>query len=133
MTMRFVKITQTSLDRDAYEIVAIASVCETLAEIAAQPFDCSQICTFLTLGNTICCRRERVIGHEKGAFTGAVNKTAGRLEPSDKGTLFLDEIGDLPLALQPKLLRVLQNQESGSVLQCYDTTQNSNDSVACTR
>ena len=52
-----------------------------------------------------------LFGHEKGAFTGAVNKYAGRLELADKGTLLLDEVGDLPIAIQPKLLRVLQNKE----------------------
>jgi formate hydrogenlyase transcriptional activator len=52
-----------------------------------------------------------LFGYEKGAFTGAVGKKLGRLELADKGTLFLDEIGEIPLALQPKLLRVLQDQE----------------------
>jgi formate hydrogenlyase transcriptional activator len=52
-----------------------------------------------------------LFGHEKGAFTGAVAQKIGRFEIADTGTLFLDEIGDLPLALQPKLLRVLQEQE----------------------
>ena len=52
-----------------------------------------------------------LFGNEKGAFTGAVNKKVGRLELADKGTIFLDEIGDISLALQPKLLRVLQDQE----------------------
>jgi len=52
-----------------------------------------------------------LFGHEKGAFTGAVAQKAGRFEMADTGTLFLDEIGDIPLALQPKLLRVLQEQE----------------------
>ena len=52
-----------------------------------------------------------LFGHEKGAFTGAVAQKIGRFEMADNGTLFLDEIGDLPLALQPKLLRVLQEQE----------------------
>ena len=52
-----------------------------------------------------------LFGHEKGAFTGAINQGIGRFEMADTGTLFLDEIGDIPLALQPKLLRVLQEQE----------------------
>jgi formate hydrogenlyase transcriptional activator len=52
-----------------------------------------------------------LFGHEKGAFTGAVNQKLGRLELADKGTLLLDEIGEIPLELQPKLLRVLQDQE----------------------
>jgi formate hydrogenlyase transcriptional activator len=52
-----------------------------------------------------------LFGHEKGAFTGAVAQKIGRFEMADAGTLFLDEIGDLPLATQPKLLRVLQEQE----------------------
>jgi DNA-binding NtrC family response regulator len=52
-----------------------------------------------------------LFGHEKGAFTGAVAQRVGRFELADGGTLFLDEIGDLPLELQPKMLRVLQEQE----------------------
>src|SRR6478736_1860369 len=52
-----------------------------------------------------------LFGHEKGAFTGAVAQKIGRFEMADTGTLFLDEVGDLPLALQPKLLRVLQEQQ----------------------
>jgi len=52
-----------------------------------------------------------LFGHEKGAFTGAIAQKIGRLELADKGTLFLDEIGDLPLELQPKILRALQEKE----------------------
>ncbi len=68
-----------------------------------------------------------LFGHEKGAFTGAIAQKIGRFELADKGTLFLDEVGDIPPALQPKLLRVLQEQEferlgchlCGSVVQTF--------------
>src|SRR5438094_1671861 len=52
-----------------------------------------------------------LFGHEKGAFTGAITQKTGRMELADQGTLFLDEVGDIPIEIQPKLLRALQERE----------------------
>lgn len=52
-----------------------------------------------------------LFGHEKGAFTGAINKRIGRIEAADQGTLFLDEIGDIPLSMQAKLLKTIENKK----------------------
>jgi formate hydrogenlyase transcriptional activator len=52
-----------------------------------------------------------MFGHERGAFTGAISQKIGRLELADQGTLFLDEVGDIPIEIQPKLLRALQERE----------------------
>src|SRR5439155_961107 len=58
----------------------------------------------------ISSRKSELFGHEKGAFTGAVRQKPGRFEDADHGTLFLDEIGELPLALQVKLLQVIEEK-----------------------
>ena len=69
-------------------------------------------------GNPGDVARKRAFRSRKGAFTGAVKQTIGRIESADGGTLFLDEIGDVPLPMQVKLLRFLQNQWlSGSAAQ----------------
>lgn len=60
-----------------------------------------------------------LFGHERGAFTGAVAQTMGRFQAADRGTLFLDEIGDLPLELQPKLLRALQEKQFERLGGCH--------------
>lgn len=84
----------------------IARAIHHMSERKAQTFiklNCAAIPTGLL--------ESELFGHEKGAFTGAISQKVGRLELADKGTLFLDEVGDIPIELQPKLLRVLQDQE----------------------
>ena len=84
----------------------VARAIHNISRRAAQqfvPLNCAAIPTGLM--------ESELFGHEKGAFTGAVSQKVGRLELADKGTLFLDEIGEIPLELQPKLLRVLQDHE----------------------
>jgi transcriptional regulator with GAF, ATPase, and Fis domain len=58
-----------------------------------------------------CLVESEMFGHEKGAFTGAFNRRIGRMELADQGTLFLDEVGDIPIEVQPKLLRAIQERE----------------------
>jgi formate hydrogenlyase transcriptional activator len=65
-----------------------------------------------------------LFGHERGAFTGALSRRIGRFEMADEGTLFLDEIGDIPQDLQPKLLRVLQEQEFERIGSTHTTRVN---------
>jgi len=84
----------------------LAQAIHALSERRNSPFikvNCAAIPTGLL--------ESELFGHERGAFTGAVSQKAGRFELADKGTLLLDEIGEIPLELQPKLLRVLQDQE----------------------
>ena len=84
----------------------IAQAIHNLSSRCGRPFvrlDCAAIPLDLL--------ESELFGHEKGAFTGAIAQKIGRFELADKGTLFLDEVGDIPAPLQPKLLRVLQEQE----------------------
>lgn len=84
----------------------VARALHNLSSRQSRPFiklNCAAIPTGLL--------ESELFGHEKGAFTGAINHKIGRFELADGGTIFLDEIGDIPAELQPKLLRVLQEQE----------------------
>jgi len=84
----------------------IANAIHTLSQRRNRPF-VKLNCAAIPLG----LLESELFGHEKGAFTGAVTQKMGRFEAANGGTLFLDEIGDIPLELQSKLLRVLQEQE----------------------
>jgi formate hydrogenlyase transcriptional activator len=84
----------------------VAHAVHTLSSRRGRPF-VKLNCAAIPLG----LLESELFGHEKGAFTGAVSQKIGRFEAANGGTLFLDEIGDIPLELQAKLLRVLQEQE----------------------
>ena len=84
----------------------VAAMIHNLSERRDQAF-VKMNCAAIPLG----LLESELFGHERGAFTGAIDRRVGRFERANKGTLFLDEIGDIPPELQPKLLRVLQEQE----------------------
>ncbi|HUL17586.1 MAG TPA: sigma 54-interacting transcriptional regulator [Terriglobales bacterium] len=84
----------------------IARAIQKLSSRSQKPF-VKLNCAAIPLG----LLESELFGHEKGAFTGAIAQKTGRFELANKGTLFLDEVGDIPLSLQAKLLRVLQEQE----------------------
>src|SRR6202041_4000133 len=84
----------------------IARAVHNLSSRKSNPFvklNCAAIPTGLI--------ESELFGHEKGVFTGAIIQRVGRFELANRGTIFLDKIGDIPLELQPKLLRVLQERE----------------------